>query len=394
MAAEHARGPADRQGRLAEPVVEALHREGLFGMWVPRHPRRRRTRPGVVAGGIEHVPYGDPSAGWVLMAAALAIGTGAAYLGDEAVRSCSVRTVPVIAGQGTRPGMPRRHDGGFRLSGSWSFASGIKHATHIHTLGLIQGTSEARIFVLPVGQATLIENWDVLGLRATGSIDYTHRQRVRAGGVHPPGGTESPRRGGALYTIGIAGFAVICHSGWACGIGRRLLDELAAKVQAGVGRSGTLAASEASTSSTRRRRAKYRAAARAGATRPGATSSADAGAASADVRQQTLIRLALAHTTWACHEVAQFVYTRGRHRGAARRDDPAAVPRHARRHAAHHVGAAGHPRLPGANWPDWPRGRSGSSSIWSIARCDDEPSHLAPQTQRAAPMGGPLLVTW
>ena len=58
------------------------------------------------------------------------------------------------------------------LSGSWSFASGIKHGTHIHTLGLIEGTGEARIFVLPVGKATLIENWDVLGLRATGSIDY------------------------------------------------------------------------------------------------------------------------------------------------------------------------------------------------------------------------------
>ena len=35
---------------------------------------------------IENVSYGDPSAGWVLMAASLAIGTGAAYLKDEAVK--------------------------------------------------------------------------------------------------------------------------------------------------------------------------------------------------------------------------------------------------------------------------------------------------------------------
>ena len=35
LASEHAEF-ADREGRLAEPVVEALHREGLFGMWVPR----------------------------------------------------------------------------------------------------------------------------------------------------------------------------------------------------------------------------------------------------------------------------------------------------------------------------------------------------------------------
>src|SRR5687767_11234897 len=216
-------------------------------MWVPRS----------VPGGaeldvvsslevIENVAYGDPSAGWVLMAAALAIGTGAAYLEEPAVDALFAGgRLPVIAGQGTRPGNAIPEKGGFRLSGSWSFASGIKHATHIHTLGIIQGTGEPRIFVLPVGQATLVDNWDVLGLRATGSIDY------RIDDVFVPEAythfavTDVPKRGGALYTIGIIGFAVICHSAWACGIGRRMLDELTAKVSAGVGRSGTLANSEA-----------------------------------------------------------------------------------------------------------------------------------------------------
>jgi hypothetical protein len=35
IASEHADW-GDEHGRLAEPVVEALHNEGLFGMWVPR----------------------------------------------------------------------------------------------------------------------------------------------------------------------------------------------------------------------------------------------------------------------------------------------------------------------------------------------------------------------
>ena len=38
LADEHAPF-GDLNGRLAEPVVEALHREGLFGMWVPRSIR-------------------------------------------------------------------------------------------------------------------------------------------------------------------------------------------------------------------------------------------------------------------------------------------------------------------------------------------------------------------
>src|SRR5688572_12173365 len=168
IADEHA-DSGDRDGRLSNPVVEAMHREGLYGMWVPR------TIPGgaeldVVSSlqVIEKVSYGDPSAGWVLMASALAIGTGAAYLGASAVDALFAGSrMPVIAGQGTRPGTAVARDGGFVLSGSWSFASGIRHATHIHTLGVIEGTGEPRIFVLPVGKASLIDNWDVLGLRAT-----------------------------------------------------------------------------------------------------------------------------------------------------------------------------------------------------------------------------------
>jgi indole-3-acetate monooxygenase len=300
----------DRQGRLSPPVVDALHREGLFGMWVPRSVRGGiELDPVSSLQVIENLAYGDPSTGWVLMASALANGTGAAYLGDTAVEELFADSMPVIAGQGTRPGNADPHDGGFHLTGSWSFASGIKHATHIHTLGVIQGTGEPRIFVLPVGAATLVENWDVLGLRGTGSIDYRiDNVFVRDAYTHFAV-TESPRRGGMLYTIGIAGFALICHSGWACGVGRRLLDELAKKVSAGIGRSGTHATSDAFHEQYARAEGRYRAArALVYETWSGVNETLDKGDP-LSVRQHTTMRVALAHVTWTCHDVAEFVYT-------------------------------------------------------------------------------------
>jgi alkylation response protein AidB-like acyl-CoA dehydrogenase len=301
----------DRQGRLSPPVVDALAREGLLGMWVPRSIRGgAELDPVSSLRVIERVSYGDPSAGWVLMAAALAIGTGAAYLGDDAVAELfGGEQLPVIAGQGTRPGNAVPQAGGFSLSGSWSFASGIKHATHIHTLGVIEGTGEPRIFVFPVSKATLVDNWDVLGLRATGSIDYTADKVFVPEAYTHFAVTESPRRGGALYTIGIVGFALICHSGWACGIGRRLLDELSKKVRSGVGRSGSLATSDAFHEQYARAEGTYRAAcALVNEVWGSVNASLDRGD-TLDVRQQTLIRLALAHITWSCHEIAEFVYT-------------------------------------------------------------------------------------
>jgi alkylation response protein AidB-like acyl-CoA dehydrogenase len=300
----------DEHGQLAEPVVEALHREGLYGIWVPR----------TISGGaeldvvsslrvIENVSYGDPSAGWVLMAAALAIGTGAAYLGDDAVGELfSGSRLPTIAGQGTRPGKAVPRDGGFLLSGAWSFASGIRHSTHIHTLGIIEGTGEPRIFVLPVRQATLVDNWDVLGLRGTGSIDYTIDSVFVPEAYTHFAVTDVPKRGGALYTIGIIGFAVICHSAWGCGIGRRLLDELAASLKVKMGRAGTLAESDSFQEQYAKIEGTYRAArALVYETWSDVKDTMDRGER-LSVRQHTLMRLAMAHVTWSSQEVAAFVY--------------------------------------------------------------------------------------
>jgi hypothetical protein len=40
----------DKNGRLAQPVVDALHREGLFGMWTPK----------TLKGGLELDPVSSP----------------------------------------------------------------------------------------------------------------------------------------------------------------------------------------------------------------------------------------------------------------------------------------------------------------------------------------------
>jgi alkylation response protein AidB-like acyl-CoA dehydrogenase len=309
IADEHAEY-GDREGRLAQPVADAFHSERLLGMWVPRS----------VSGGaeldpisslevLENVSYGDASAGWVLMASALAIGTGAAYLEDAAVNELfSGDRLPVIAGQGTRPGKAVPTDGGFTLSGSWSFASGIKHGTHIHTLGVVETTGEARIFVLPVQKARLIDNWDVMGLRGTGSIDYTIDNVFVPKEYTHFAVTETPKRGGALYTIGIIGFALICHSGWACGLGRRMLDELGAIVRSKVGRAGSVGDSDAFQEDYAKAEMTYRSA-RALVYEVWK----DAGDAlqrgeKLSVRQHTMIRLALANMTWSAQEVVGFVY--------------------------------------------------------------------------------------
>jgi alkylation response protein AidB-like acyl-CoA dehydrogenase len=320
---EHAQW-GDDNGRLAEPVVDALHENRIFGMWVPRELGGSELDPINSLKVIEELTCGDASTAWVTMAASLAIGTGGAYLGDAAVEEIfGGERFPVIAGQGTRPGTAVPQDGGHLLSGSWSFASGIKHSGFIHTLAIVEGTGEPRIFVLPVEQATLIDNWDVMGLRATGSIDYTIDSVFVPEHFSHFAVTETPERGGNLYHLGIINIAAICHSGWALGMGRRMLDDLRALVQAKAGRPGAQADNDSFVEDFGIAEGNYRAArALIFETWADVIDTLERGE-SPSVDQNTAIRLGTIQVTRAAHEVAKFVYaasgTTGLRAGAIQR---------------------------------------------------------------------------
>jgi alkylation response protein AidB-like acyl-CoA dehydrogenase len=222
---------ADEEGVLADDVVAALHRDGLFGLWVPEVLGGSELDPLGSLEVIETLSYGDPSVGWVVMAASLSI--------------------------------------------------------------------------------TLIENWDVLGLRGTGSIDYTIDQVFVPEAYTHFATTDTPRRGGSLYHIGIIGFAEICHSGWALGVGRRMLDELVLLVQSKQGRPGTQADNVALHEGIAKAEATYRSArAFVQEVWSEVTETLDRGERPS-VRQHTLIRLALTNVTAALHDVGNFVYLAG-----------------------------------------------------------------------------------
>ena len=174
---EHA-AEGDERGRLSDPVVDALHDAGIFGMWVPKALGGSELDPVSSLKVIDQLVYADPSTGWVSMAAGLAIGTGGAYLGDQAVEEIfGGERFPVIAGQGTRPGTAVAQDGGHLLSGSWQFASGIKHSGFIHTLGVVGGHRRAA-HLRPPGRAGDADRQ--LG-RDGAARDGQHRLRDRLG---------------------------------------------------------------------------------------------------------------------------------------------------------------------------------------------------------------------
>jgi alkylation response protein AidB-like acyl-CoA dehydrogenase len=70
-----------------------------------------------------------------------------------------------------------RVDGGYRLSGRWSFSSGCDYADWALVRSFVPGTAatdppELYMFLVPRTEYTIIDNWYVMGLNGTGSKDF------------------------------------------------------------------------------------------------------------------------------------------------------------------------------------------------------------------------------
>ena len=67
----------------------------------------------------------------------------------------------------------RAVDGGYRVTGRNSWNSGAPHAGWIMSSGMVQGgaTPDPVTFIMPRSDVTLVDTWDMEGMRATGSWD-------------------------------------------------------------------------------------------------------------------------------------------------------------------------------------------------------------------------------
>jgi alkylation response protein AidB-like acyl-CoA dehydrogenase len=222
---------AERRRTLPPATVAALHESGLLGLKLPAVLGGAEADPVTQIDVIEALTGIDPSAGWCLMVGATTAALPGVFLGDEAVRVIfEDGRMPLAAGCYMPTGHAVAERGGFRITGRWAFASGIRHAAWVSgTAWVVRDgaqTAERRVFVVRTGEVDVHDTWHVAGLRGTGSCDFSVKDHFVPEAFTWDIEHAQPRRGGALYQLGLPGFVTNEHAAFALGVARRALDAI------------------------------------------------------------------------------------------------------------------------------------------------------------------------
>jgi len=170
IAANAAEG--ERRRWIADENVTLLADAGFFKLTVPV------SHGGVDATLAEQYPIiadvasACPSTAWVCTTWAAHVWMTRLYPAaaqKEVFASTSPRTAGAFAPTGTATPV----EGGYRLSGTWKWNSGVRGASWDNLAATIEGTDSLGYALVPVSELTVNDDWHAMGLAGTGSCSVS-----------------------------------------------------------------------------------------------------------------------------------------------------------------------------------------------------------------------------
>jgi alkylation response protein AidB-like acyl-CoA dehydrogenase len=173
----------EKARRLPEDLARELAHAGFFRIFLPEAYGGLDLTPMEAMEVFEELARADASVAWCVW-------NGnthwtAAQLSPEAARTIHANPDVITANSTRASGQAQVVPGGFRVNGRWSLVSGCELGTWMVLLSVIYedgkprltpaGGPENRFMLLPSESCEIIDNWNVGGLRGTGSHDLAVR---------------------------------------------------------------------------------------------------------------------------------------------------------------------------------------------------------------------------
>ncbi|HEY5844008.1 MAG TPA: acyl-CoA dehydrogenase family protein [Mycobacterium sp.] len=230
---------SERNRTLTPAIVDEMWSSGLMSAFNP-----------VAAGGVEpafaemietwiEMAWQDGSFGWVGIANLPSSFAAGAYLPDDGFAEVFTAhdNRVTMGGQFFPNGQGTAVEGGYRLSGAWSFGSGTGHAEYVaagflpmhngEVRWISEGLPDMQVAVLPRAEVIFDDGWHVQGLKGTGSYDYhVEDVFVPAHRTFALFTTEPHRGTSPAVRMGMMPVTAAGHASWALGVAKSMLDDV------------------------------------------------------------------------------------------------------------------------------------------------------------------------
>jgi 3-hydroxy-9,10-secoandrosta-1,3,5(10)-triene-9,17-dione monooxygenase len=166
---------AERLRVVPDSNVKELEETGFFQLLQPRRFDGHEADPVDFYTAVRDIASACGSTGWV----SSVVGVHpwqVALFSDEAQQAVwGSDTKTRLSSSYAPTGKATLADGGYRLSGKWSFSSGCDHCSWVLLGGLVFNEEgqvvDFKTFLVPRNDYTIIDVWHMVGLRGTGSND-------------------------------------------------------------------------------------------------------------------------------------------------------------------------------------------------------------------------------
>ena len=165
---------AEALRRLPDETVADFHEAGFWKMLQPKRFGGLEVHPNTFFEVQMIVASACPSTAWVLGVVAVHSWQLALFPERAQQEVWAENPQALISSSYAPTGRVERVEGGFKVSGRWSFSSGCDHCDWAFLGGFVpvdQGPPDMRTFLVPKGDYVIEDTWHTISLKGTGSKD-------------------------------------------------------------------------------------------------------------------------------------------------------------------------------------------------------------------------------
>ncbi|MEJ6485760.1 acyl-CoA dehydrogenase family protein [Nostoc punctiforme UO1] len=166
----------EKLGNISEEIMKKLCEAGFFGAMTPSEFGGQEMPLDVVFDVCDYIAQGCVSTAWVTCLVSVHNWMVGLFPWEAQKEVFADNNYNLISATFGPKGKAFKTNGGYILSGRWSFITGIKHSSWVIVGGmyLSNSTNEKpipKVFILPQKQVEILDTWYVSGMKGTGSND-------------------------------------------------------------------------------------------------------------------------------------------------------------------------------------------------------------------------------